>query len=250
MDRERAKLILSASRADGTDTADPEIAAALVEAEQDPELKRWLERERQLDTLIGRKLNEPPPPPDLLDTILAGSRVSQRKPLWRRWHALPLAAAMVLMLALGYFWSQRYQPGDSVTREGFYQDMAAFLDSYFRLDFVAEEIRPVNDWLSQRPALATVAFPNALKNFSEAGCRSINWHEREVALICFKVQDEWVHVFVLPGNDLPDAPVHSQPVLATVGKWSTASWSGDKLTYFVTTRGDRQFLASALGMKS
>lgn len=86
MNREQAKLILTAYRPGGEDAADPFFADALQQARRDPELAAWFADQRRFDIAARNSLNLVAPPADLRSKILvlnclyrfqSGSRLSR-----------------------------------------------------------------------------------------------------------------------------------------------------------------------------
>jgi hypothetical protein len=69
-----AKLVLSAYRPNGADARDPFFEQALQQANRDPELMEWFEKQGAFDRVIAAKLRTFEPPAGLDSQILAGFR--------------------------------------------------------------------------------------------------------------------------------------------------------------------------------
>ena len=60
MNNDTAKEILSAYRPDGQDAADPCFKEALEQAQRDPDLRAWFERERLRDQAMASFVSQHP----------------------------------------------------------------------------------------------------------------------------------------------------------------------------------------------
>jgi hypothetical protein len=101
-------LPLAAYRPDGSDAADPVMAAALEALRSDPAAAADFEAQRQFDLEVAKALAELPVPPDLRGSLIAGAelaraaaggapRPSRPVPAW----AGAAAAVLVLAVAAG-----------------------------------------------------------------------------------------------------------------------------------------------------
>ena len=120
--------------------------------------------------------------------------------------------------------------------------MAGFLVQFPKLDLVTEQWPDILRWLRNKPALARAEVPSGLQKFPGLGCREVNWRGKTLMLVCFAVQGEVVHLFVVPRAHLPDAPFTATPAFARVRGWSTASWTQGEMTYLALTKGNEAFL--------
>ena len=101
MTNEEAKFMLQGYRPNGQDADNEAFAEALAQAERDPSLRAWFEREQAFDALIAGKLREVRAPDGLRESILAGTKLStqpvaaERTPAWWRgaWGVALAAAA-------------------------------------------------------------------------------------------------------------------------------------------------------------
>ena len=74
MDREEARIILSAYRPGRDDAADPAFAPALALLDQDSELADWFTNQHALDLILQSAVQTIDPPADLKATILASAK--------------------------------------------------------------------------------------------------------------------------------------------------------------------------------
>jgi hypothetical protein len=72
MTNQDAKLVLSGYRPNGADARDPFFEQALQQANRDPELTEWFEKQRAFDRVIVAKLRNIEPPTGLNSQIREG----------------------------------------------------------------------------------------------------------------------------------------------------------------------------------
>ena len=133
MDSRKAKEILLLYR-EGVDDDDPQFAAALEQAEHDPDLAEWLHHQQHSYTAVRTKLREIEPPPDLRGKILAGQPMLLRPTNVSPWLKL---AASILIFAGVAVWFSWHPPqsraltrsGEEITVTGEVLDMACYIAS-------------------------------------------------------------------------------------------------------------------------
>jgi hypothetical protein len=273
VDSREARRILALYRR-GREDADPLFAEALAAARQDPELARWLEAQRRADAAIRRKLTGIDPPADLRARILVAGRAAaasgqvpessegqiasapaerDRDParigqaasaprrFRRRWLAWPVAAAAVIVVAVysGLRVSNRQDLGFSPWR----QKMAAFVSKEYKLDLHEEE------YTEMRERLVAGGYPSipelwpALAGLALEGGSQLEWNGHKVTLVCMEAgEDHDVWLFLAERAAVPDAPAAGSPVLATIEKMPTASWTRGDLVFLLVVQGDAQEL--------
>src|SRR5438105_292245 len=106
MTRAEAKKLLQACRSGDAASADPEVAKALAQTEQDPELRRWFEQSCAFHAAVRDKFQQIPVPPGLREAILAQSRIIRPVLWWRKPAWMAAAAAIALLGALVMIWLQ------------------------------------------------------------------------------------------------------------------------------------------------
>lgn len=244
MTREEAKLILQACHPGGDDFADPRVAAALEQAQRDPDLRVWLHEQRAFDAVISDKLEHLPVPLDLEARIIRATRGrSEARPRWNTAY-LALAASIVLVASILLLWLGRAGQGRGNDPGDLRADLANFLREFPRLDLETERWSEINEWLTRKATLADLVIPSHLKKYPGLGCRELRLKEKRLLMVCFVAQGEVVHFFVVPRSELPEPPSNSTPQFTRVNGWSTASWTRGEASYLVLTKGSDAFLKS------
>ena len=98
--------------------------------------------------------------------------------------------------------------------------------------------------LADKHQFTNYEVPEALAQNRSVGCRMVEWNNTEVALICFSVDGELVHLMVLPKTQLPEIPKMIKSVQA--GEWATAGWKDEDNVYLVATKGGAEFLQEVM----
>jgi anti-sigma factor RsiW len=233
MNNEEAKFILGAYRPDGRDAADPQFAAALMQAERDPELRRWLENQRAFDRAVAGRLAALAPPPGLREAILAGGRASRPA---RRWWASPAwlgAAAAIALLALVGVQGLRPAGGGALAEFAALAagELAAAHDSHEGFPAGLGE-------LQARLAAATGPLSKTLsldlEELRKQRCRTVRLGGREVFELCFNRDGTWYHLYVAPrGRLAPGAGA----AMAARGDYAAAAWTDAQHVYALVASG-------------
>lgn len=247
MTREEAKLILQACRPDGEDLADPQVAAALELASNDPDLMACLKEQRAFDAMISSKLEQLPVPPGLEARIIAATRRPHAARLQWNTAYLAWAASIVILASALLLWAGRSRPGGGSDLSALRTHLATFLREFPRLDLETERWPEINEWLAQK---TTLEIPPQLKDYPGLGCRELRWKEKRLFLICFVAQGEVVHLFLLPNSDLSEPSLLSTPTFAQVKGWSAASWTHGEASYVALTKGSEVFLKNLLANRN
>lgn len=241
MTKDDAKLILQCCRDPGQALDDPLVAEALALAQHDPDLRAWWEAERALDAALSRRLKQTTVPSDLATRIITARR--RHRPLRRSATVYLALAAMFILLGLLFaIFIPRKTPAGGEPLAAFRQDMSEFLRVFPKLDLETDKLSEVRAWLAQKPWLANPAIPNGLQKFPSIGCREVVWRDQRAALVCFMVDGEVIHLFLLPASSFPNANIRPQDAAQPAGIFSTSVWrSGDTLC-LAMTKGDAKFL--------
>jgi hypothetical protein len=242
MNSEQAKEILASCRPGGLEDDDPRFAEALDAAQRDPQLAAWFEEQLALDAAIRRKLHETSLPDDLLNRILAAQKCGARSPARSRHGWLALAAGVMILMGLGAIWFQRGPATRETAFESFQADMPVFLRVFPTLDVETERLVEVRRWLESRQPAVTGKLPAGLELFPSIGCREVLWRNRKAALVCYMVDGEVVHLFVLNKSDWPEAALAASPRFERQGAMATAAWSEGDSVYLALSRGGEAFL--------
>lgn len=233
MDKNEAKIILQAYRPSGADAEDAHFAEALKLMQEDAELKAWFDEQQAFDRAVSAKLRSAPVPADLRASILAGRKVVKPQIAWWRRPAALIAAvaAMVMLLAVPFILQTRNTPQFAEFKE----DGMVFLDSLNKLDMSSKDHETVRAWLAAHGGYKQFSLPNRLDAKPSLGCRVFEWRGNKVTLICFNTTTnkkfEEVHLLVLDEKAIRNRPPQGTPLFEHNGRWDTASWREDGLTY-------------------
>lgn len=244
MNEQKAKYILSGGCPRKLDADQEGFQEALNLAEQNPEVREWMNEQQQLTESLHSKLNEIRVPVGLKDRILAGEAVSRTRVNGSRRSILALAAIFVGFLSV-MIW--QFVPSSLASEKNFAglrTDMAQFLSDGFSLELQSKYLEKLKNHLSEEHQFVDYVIPEHLAGQNSVGCRIIEWQGTEVALICFTVDRELVHLMVLPKDELIEQPRGLLPRQA--GEWATHGWQDEKNVYLVATRGTPRFLESVL----
>lgn len=244
MTRDEAKFLLSARRPNGADDADPQMAEALAQAKQDPELTRWLAASVEFDQAVTTRLTALPPPADLKQRILAGRSVAHfpattaRRRVW----ALSAAALVAGLLGLAALWWQQ-RPPTLATLKG---HLAEYLEKDWNhaFDLSNSDFATIHDWLRAQPRPVHFAAPAGLAAGRTYGCKTFECCGLPATMVCFtpKGGTTVVHVFRVQATALPDAPTKA-PQFTRINQWTAASWAGDDEVYVAFTTASPEELA-------
>lgn len=241
MKHHEAKFLLQARRPGALDASDPRFAEALAEAERDPLLKLWLEREQRFDATLARKLAEVAPPPGLREAILAGARASARsRPWWREPRWLAVAAGFVVLAAVGSLLAPRGRalPADRLAAAAL-QDLARAHDDHEGQPAALAEVQAR---LAEpgRPLRQVALDLDALERNR---CRVLRIGGHEVFEICFLREGVWFHLYALrgaiQGGALQELATGSETLAA-------ATWSHAGNSYALVTSAGREALRRVL----
>lgn len=254
MNNQEAKFILRASRPDGQDADDPQVQEALQQAQRDPLLAQWLERERAADAKIAALLDEIAPPPELRAQILAGARASRIvTPWWRQQPWLAAAAAAVLLLSVSTVtWRATRDP---VPPAETWAQFATYdlADQHGDHDSHQSGIGEVETMLARAGNGLVAATGGAsatgaalgVDRLRQRGCRTVSFAGREVFEICFKRDGTWFHLYVARRGE-QDPVASTAAVIADVRDHRVATWSDAQNVYALVTGAGREVLERVL----
>jgi hypothetical protein len=232
MNSEEAKSILKVYRAGGQDAAEPLFVAALKQANNDPELAKWLAEQRSFDSAFVSAVKSIPVPRDLKSSLLAKSLPTEARmipfPLWQgRLVRLAAAAAIVVLVALSMFWLKRGSADFNVYRT---EIVEASWDNSQHLEHRSTTLKEAQQWLIQEQAHGDFDLPAGLGEFQEYGSRVLEWHGQKVSFVCLLEGMKHLHLFVIDRQAMRNLPSPSLPDFENCAGWKTISWSqGDKL---------------------
>ncbi|GAB1488693.1 hypothetical protein MASR2M8_11400 [Opitutaceae bacterium] len=233
MTSEQAKFILQACRPGGQDAADPAFVEALAQAERDPALKAWLERERAFDSHVVSKCKLITPPDSLRVAILAGGRASRRsQPQWRTLIGIGLAACFALLF--GTVAVSQLSGSDAYVDELVQHSLVEMngphprgqpLERYGDLGAVLRDPakRLGND------------LPVNLDKLREIGCRSVQVAGKEVFEICFR-RDAYYHLYIARRTDFSCRECEIEPMFRERGEFASVSWVDSEHVFVLVSR--------------
>ena len=256
MNRDEAKTILLFYRPGTADADDPEIAAALALAGQDPQLKDWLAEHCARQLVISDQFRQITAPAGLKEQIISEQAAKDKLvPFWRRQVSLAqtmtIVAVVLLSGMLASFWFvDRPEPDDTLAV--YQHEMTEIARRGYGMDVTTNDLVPIRAHLAQNHAPADFALPENLKQANLAGCAVEGWQDVKVAMICFRsssaapgaLSDTWL--FVVDRASVKKSSAGTAPEFSSVNGLMTATWiQGDKL-YFLGTTGDAQAIKQYL----
>jgi len=236
MNNDEAKFILAAYRPDGRDANDARFADAIAQAERDPELRAWWERQRAFDAQVAAKLAEVMPPPGLRESILAGGRASwPRRRSWYQPGWLAAAAAVVLLALLAV----TLRPG---LRAPDLRAFAAFAMKDLTEDYAGHTGFPAGlDAVQTQLASASLPLPQgltlSLEELHRHRCRTVTIAGREVFELCFQRDGVWFHLYVARRKDFSSGSADPKALLFSQGSFSATAWADSANAYALVVRG-------------
>lgn len=245
MNEQEARLILRACRPGEADRSDPEIAEALRQMEQTPELARWFAEEQAFDRAMAAHLAGIPAPFGLKTRILAqaAAPATSRGSRWLIGLA-GVAALLFLFAQVAAFW--RNAVPALATSPDYSSEMVSFIKLDPPLEMASPDLDAIKGWLAQKNA-APMNVPPRLAALTPAGCRVLSFRGHDVTLICFHGKDgKLAHLFVVDRSALPKLKPGDAPVFDGKGDWTTATWVEGDRVYMIAAQGDRATLQSFL----
>jgi hypothetical protein len=239
MNKDELRRILSAHRS-GDEDAEL-FADAMKEAQNDPELARWLAREQEFDRAFAEKITSTRFPTGLKERILANVTDSTtNRSLWPR--RIALAAAAIIILGLLFAsWRGVFSP--KVSLADYRGEMISFIKLAPPLELESTKLEQIQDWLGRHNAPTTPSIPPGLSALDPVGCRVLEFRGHKVTLICFRRgPGKLTHLFVVDRSVLPGLPDVTKPVYGREGEWTTAAWQNANRTYLLSAQGDRALL--------
>ncbi len=255
MTNEEAKFMLSGYRSNGADAKNETFAEALAQAERDPLLRNWFEREQEFDAIIAPKMGQVSAPSGLRESILAGTKLSLIEKTTRKvrvWWANPWSIMLGAAAAFALVFTTVYRTANHQVAQlpGFEPvlkiAMADFSGTHSKGTH-AHELGEFGQWITNGSSkLGADIMPVNLAELRELGCRTIDVAGHEIFEICFQRESGWYHVYIAPRDVFSDQGVYREPMFHESGEFIAASWADSEFAYLVSTSTGRASLRGLL----
>jgi len=247
MNRDEAKTILLLYRPGTVDAHDPDVAAALALAREDPELTQWLVEHGARQEALRAGFRKITAPAGLKEQIIS-EQAARGRPAFRRPSAvLAAVAAVAVFVVLTSLWLhyQGREDGYSVLRT----KLASVALRGYGMDLLTNSPAAVRAYLAQNQAPADYTLPAPLEKTVVSGCAIQDWHGAKVAMICFRTgkplapgQQSDLWLFVIDRARVNDAPPADSRQFAQISRLGMMTWTqGDKL-YVLGIEGGEEAL--------
>jgi uncharacterized membrane protein YbaN (DUF454 family) len=251
MNRDEAKTILLLYRPGTVDAGDPEIAAALALAKQDPELTRWLVEHCARQEAVRAGFRKITAPAGLKEQIISEQAAHEKMLFWRQKTVLAAAVIVMALVALASFW---FQPRRNDDTFAIYRSrMVGVALRGYLMDLATNNPAQIQEYLARNQSPADYVLPAPLAKTVVTGCAIESWQGAKVSMICFHTgkplppgQQSDLWLFVIDRTTVKDAPPAGSRQFVRVNKLMTMTWTqGDKL-YVLGVEGDEQTLRQYL----
>ena len=242
MDNLEAKFILKAYRPGGADAGNAVFCEALAQAQRDPDMRGWFEREQARDKAVAAKLKSVPIPAGLRESILAGGKMSASHQSWWQQSAwLAMAASVIILLSATVAWQLRSPRMDwnQLTVQIF--DDAAHDERHGSHGLAAKDLVAM---LSQPTTKLGSPMPIDLGRLKADGCRTLNIAGHEVMEVCFERNGGEFHFYVMDRPSSRDIP--KGPKFVARNGIHSVMWSGDHHFYVLASAKDETALKALL----
>jgi hypothetical protein len=241
MNNQEARFILEAYRPDGRDANNAQFAAAIAQAERDPELRAWWERQRKFDTTMVAKLRDIAPPAGLRESILAGVRASQPRRHWWSNPAWRAAAAAIAVLVALTFALKTARSGIGM------QDLARLalndmVDAHHEHTGRPAGLAGVQGQLVSAASPLSTNLKVDLDELRRKGCRTLRVGGREVFEICFERGGTWFHLYAARREDFAPDKADPKSLFSAREGFASAAWADAKNVYALVTEGSMEAL--------
>jgi uncharacterized membrane protein YbaN (DUF454 family) len=251
VNRNEAKTILLLYRPGTADAGDPEIAAALELAKQDPELTHWLVEHCARQEALRAGFRQITAPAGLKEQIISEQAAQEKIISWRRNEIFAVAAVVVALVVLTPLWFQHRGKDD--TYAIWRSRMVGVALRGYVMDLVTNNPAQIQGYLARNQAPADYVLPAPLAKTAMTGCAIESWQGAKVSMVCFRTgkplspgQQSDLWLFVIDRSRVKDAPPAGSRQFVRVNKLMTMTWTqGDKL-YVLGMEGDEQTLQQYL----
>ena len=263
MDKNEARQILLAYRADLSELEFPEVKEALKMAAEDPELGAFLSRQQAFDRAFAGKLKEIEAPAGLMERILASAptetapepKEASKIIWWKHPGAWSAAACFLVLMALAAVYtqnqSQSSQVGEIAMLDKFAQAAAEHSPTVQPLDFGSNEIHDLSAFLVKEGAPNPHGHPHPrrlpenMDQLSGLGCLTFNWKNNPVGILCLKGRKIY-NLYMIDREGITSQRNQKEPSYKQFGNYATALWIDDNLVYVLTVKGKTKDLSPLL----
>jgi hypothetical protein len=238
-------LVLQCARPQCQDDNDPEVAAALVATQANPQDGAWLQSQREQDALWGYALRAIEPPKQLRAKLGVKTPTLLPRRSFLRWTAV---AGVVTAGASALLWRWR-QPHLSLS--DLVDEVAGISARGIQLSLMSMEKAAVAAWLDGRSLPRAKALPEKLDAVSRKGCHVYQIQGQTVSLECFIIPEGMreLHLFSIISDALDEAPEElTRPVITTHRTGQTvATWSKSGTTHVLSSKESLSEVAALFG---
>lgn len=251
MNRDEAKTILLRYRPGTADADDPEIAAALALARQDPELTQWLVGHCARQEALRAGFRKITAPAGLKEQIISEQAARGITGIRRQRMILAAAAAVAVLLFLTPLWFHYHgrEDGFPVLRNR----MASVALRGYGMDLVTNRPEAIRAFLAQNHAPADYVLPASLEKIAVAGCAIEEWQGAKVSMICFRTgrplppgQQSDLWLFVIDRARVKAAPPAGSRPFVQVSRLGMVTWTEGNKLYVLGTEGGESALRQYL----
>ncbi len=152
---------------------------------------------------------------------------------------LAAAAIIAILVSLAALWNLRpVKESEDLTLTGYRNRVVRKAVRTYSLDLETNSVPEIRSYLAQHQAHADFKTPATLDAAAAVGCGVLSWQGNRVSMVCFHSgrtlaagQKTDLLLFVVDRNALPNPPPEDTPVMASIGKVLTTSWSNGNKTY-------------------
>lgn len=235
MNSDEAKQVLLLYRPGTPDVDDPQVAAAMDVAREDPELAAWFQQHVQFQKSMRTNLREIPVPGHLKTALLVRKRSLDQRPWWVRPQSIWLSsAAAVALLALAFLVQL---PHGTMSTEfaSFQERIVSEVQRQYAMDWETSDMTRLRASIAAQGGRSDYEVPKNVEKFKLTGGGVLQWQDTPVSMVCFdRGGGQMLFLFVIKRDAVKDPPAPNRPKLNVVHEWATASWSQGENTYLLT----------------
>ena len=238
MDSKESRKLLALYRF-GIDDEEPQFQEALERAHEDEELGEWLHREGEIHSAISRRFREIPVPEKLLrEIVMQGQDAGKPDHGWGRY--LQLAAAIVILCGLGWYW---FRPSPRNTFQAYESYLSGLVSHPYRMSLETDNLDKIRSFLRNNQAPADYVLHPQLTRANTLGCATLSWNGNPVSMLCFAGGDgRKIFLFVVNRRAIPDSPEGTRRPIRQLDGFSVTGWSEGERAYVLAAEGDAETL--------